>query len=113
MPSLATKTHKANPQWQLLNVRGEERRIEHSPRLVSDDMHALRQAALAGLGVVQLPVMAIREPLAAGALERVLPEWAPPPGVVHAVFASRRGMLPAVRQLVDFLAEGYRKLAVK
>ncbi|MGB8634615.1 MAG: hypothetical protein WCD36_04960 [Rhodanobacteraceae bacterium] len=36
-----------------------------------------------------------------------------PAGVVHAVFASRRGMLPAVRQLVDFLAEGYRKLAVK
>ncbi|MGB8634617.1 MAG: LysR family transcriptional regulator [Rhodanobacteraceae bacterium] len=108
LPSLATKTHKANPQWQLLNVRGEERRIEYSPRLVSDDMHALRQAALAGLGVVQLPVMAIREPLAAGALERVLPEWAPPPGVVHAVFASRRGMLPAVRKLVDFLAEKYQ-----
>ncbi len=112
LPSLATRTRKANPQWRLLDARGEERLVVHDPRLVSDDMQALRQAALAGLGVVQLPVMAIREPLAAGALERVLPEWAPPPGVVHAVFASRRGMLPAVRQLVDFLAENYRKLEI-
>ena len=112
LPSLATRTRKANPQWRLLDARGEERLIVHDPRLVSDDMQALRQAALAGLGVVQLPVMAIREPLAAGALERVLPEWAPPPGVVHAVFASRRGMLPAVQATGRFSGRELRKLEI-
>jgi hypothetical protein len=28
-----------------------------------------------------------------------------PQGICHAVFASRRGMLPAVRVFIDFLAE--------
>jgi hypothetical protein len=35
----------------------------------------------------------------------VLPEWTLPQGICHAVFASRRGMLPAVRVFIDFLAE--------
>ena len=35
----------------------------------------------------------------------VLPEWSLPQGICHAVFASRRGMLPAVRVFIDFLAE--------
>jgi DNA-binding transcriptional LysR family regulator len=28
----------------------------------------------------------------------------PPRGVIHAVFPSRRGLLPAVRGFIDFLA---------
>jgi hypothetical protein len=37
----------------------------------------------------------------------VLPQWAPQAGVVHAVFPSRRGLLPSVRALLDFLAAEY------
>ena len=40
-----------------------------------------------------------------GELEVVLPEWSIPQGICHAVFASRRGLLPAVRVFIDFLAE--------
>jgi hypothetical protein len=35
----------------------------------------------------------------------VLPDWSLPQGICHAVFASRRGLLPAVRVFIDFLAE--------
>jgi DNA-binding transcriptional LysR family regulator len=35
----------------------------------------------------------------------VLPGWAPRPGVIHAVFPSRRGLIPAVRHFLDFLGE--------
>ena len=41
----------------------------------------------------------------AGRLVRLLPEWAPARGIVHAVFASRRGLAPAVRSFLDFLGE--------
>ena len=37
--------------------------------------------------------------------EIVLPNWRVPQGIYHAVFASRRGILPAVRVFIDFLAE--------
>ena len=40
-----------------------------------------------------------------GELEVVLPEWSLPQGICHAVFASRRGLLPAVRVFIDFRAE--------
>jgi len=34
-------------------------------------------------------------------------DWAPPREIVHAVFPTRRGLLPAVRMLIDFLAERF------
>ena len=40
-----------------------------------------------------------------GELEVVLPQWSLPQGACHAVFASRRGLLPAVRVFIDFLAD--------
>jgi DNA-binding transcriptional LysR family regulator len=48
-------------------------------------------------------VIMIWEDLAAGRLVEVLPGWHPPAGIVHATFASRRGLLPSVRALLDFL----------
>lgn len=43
----------------------------------------------------------------AGALTRLLPGWKTPGGIVHAVFPSRRGVIPAVRVLLDFLVAGF------
>jgi DNA-binding transcriptional LysR family regulator len=68
-------------------------------------MTALRQAALRGAGVVQLPCIVVEEDLAAGRLVDILPHWLPRSGLVHAVFPSRRGLIPGVRTLIDFLVE--------
>jgi len=65
--------------------------------------------AAAGVGVAYLPQFVVQECLSRGALERVLPEFSLPPGLLHAVFPSRRGMVPAVRALIDALAEGLRE----
>ena len=40
-------------------------------------------------------------------LPEVLPEFKVAPGIVHVVFASRHGMTPAVRALIDALAAGF------
>lgn len=40
-----------------------------------------------------------------GKLVDVLPGWAPKGKVVHALFLSRRGVLPAFRQLLDYLTQ--------
>ena len=37
----------------------------------------------------------------------VLPEWQPAEGVITAVFPSRRGLMPSVRSLIDFLGEAF------
>jgi DNA-binding transcriptional LysR family regulator len=51
--------------------------------------------------------VAVRDDLAAGRLVEMLPGWAPKCGIVHAIFPSRRGLLPSVRTLIDFLAEEF------
>jgi DNA-binding transcriptional LysR family regulator len=91
--------------WDLIGAGGESERIEHAPRLVCHDFVVLRSAVLEGLGIALLPENVARADLESGRLERVLPAWNVPQGVCHVVFPSRRGMLPAVRAFIDFLAE--------
>jgi DNA-binding transcriptional LysR family regulator len=74
-------------------------------RLVSGEFALLLEAARRGLGVALLPEFVCAPALASGELEVVLPDWSAPEGTMHFVYPSRRGMLPGVRALVDFLAE--------
>ena len=66
-------------------------------------MAALREAAIKGVCIVQLPTMMVWQDVQAGRLTHVLPQWTPKSGIIHAVFPSRRGLLPSVRALVDFM----------
>ncbi len=103
LPSLDLGPPQRDHVWQLSHADGRTAAVRHTPRLVTDDLAALREAAYAGAGVVQLPVMMVWEDLASGKLIDVLQGWQPPAGIVHATFASRRGLLPSVRALLDFL----------
>lgn len=91
--------------WLLTGPGGVQVSVEHQPRLLCHDFVVLHAAARAGLGVARLPEMVVREDLRAGVLRRVLPEWTTPQGIMHAVFPTRRGLLPAVRAFIDFLAQ--------
>lgn len=104
LPSLDQGPARRDHAWQLHHVDGQSAVVPHQPRLVTDDMATLREAALAGLGIVQLPTMMIWQDVEAGRLIHALPDWRPRAGVIHAVFPSRRGLLPSVRALLDFLA---------
>jgi DNA-binding transcriptional LysR family regulator len=91
--------------WQLVGPDGREHVHAHAPRYVADDLSTRLVAAIAGVGAAILPDFMCREAREAGDLVEVLPGWAPPPGIVHAVYPARRGLVPAVRVLLDFLAE--------
>ena len=110
LPSMDLGMPQNEHVWNLRGPDGAHAAVHHRPRLVTRGMLTLRAAALAGVGVVQLPKMMMREQIARGELMQVLPGWAPRREIVHAVFASRRGLLPAVRALLDFLAERFERL---
>lgn len=105
LPSLDVGPFQQDHHWQLEGPDAQLATISHRPRLIVSDMKTLRDAALAGLGIVQLPVLMVWRDLEAGRLIHALPQWRPRAGIVHAVFPSRRGLLPAVRLLLDFLAK--------
>lgn len=109
-PSLSHGTPQDEHVWILLDPDNAQASFRHTPKFVSNDMIALRSAAATGIGVVKLPAMFIQEELANGSLVNVLPEWTLNREIIHAVYPSRRGLLPSVRALIDFLAQRYGEL---
>lgn len=107
-PSLDFHTLPGTHTWTLENQDGQTATVFHEPRLVTDDMTTLRTIALTGAGIVELPTIMVWQDIEAGRLVPVLPDWHPKAGIVHAVFPSRRGLMPAVRTLLDFLAHECR-----
>jgi DNA-binding transcriptional LysR family regulator len=107
LPSLAWDPAKLEHEWCLDGPDGATATVRHKPRFITEDMVALRLAALRGVGVCQFPTFVVQGDVRAGRLIDILPEWAPKAGIIHAVFPTRRGLLPSVRALLDFLAKEY------
>ena len=103
--ALSINEDEARQRWELHGPDGAVRRVELKPRVSGFDFPMLQSLAAQGVGITLLPETLCAMAVRAGELEVVLPEWRLPQGICHAVFASRRGLLPAVRVFIDFLAE--------
>ena len=95
----------ARQRWELHGPNEQVERVELKPRVSGFDFPMLMSLARQGVGITLLPETICADAVRNGELEVVLPEWRLPQGIFHAVFASRRGLLPAVRVFIDFLAE--------
>jgi DNA-binding transcriptional LysR family regulator len=104
-PTLAMSAADGRASWRLVGPDKQEHEFQHRPVYTANDMLTLKHSVAKGLGMCILPDYMCRRELRLGELEQVLPGWSPQPGVVHAVFPSRRGLLPAVRRFLDFLGE--------
>lgn len=80
---------RARPQthWPLVGPRGRFVEAPVSGRFACSDVRAQADAVYAGLGIGLRPAGEVREAVAAGTLERVLPGWSLAPLAVH-------GLLP-------------------
>ncbi len=99
-------------EWHLETDDGQTRMLRHEPRIGCGDFGAVRDAAVAGLGIALLPDSLCREALDRGSLVHVLSEWRGFRGVVHLVFTTRKGLPRAVRALIDHLAAGFNKARI-
>lgn len=104
-PALATDAGEGGQSWSLVHNDGRVVQVAIQPRLVSGEFAVLLEATCRGTGVALLPESVCAHALEDGTLERVLPQWRGPEGTMHFVYPSRRGLLPRVRALVDFLAD--------
>lgn len=107
IPTLSMAARDGRIVWQFTSLSGQNLGVTIMPRLATDDLLTLKSAAISGLGVALIPEHLATEEVETGALLRVLPELKTPGGIIHAVFPSRRGMIPAVRALLDFLVTGF------
>lgn len=107
LPTLDLESHHQTHAWELFNEEHGALEVRHDPRLCSDDMIMLKKAAVAGIGFLMLPSMILADELGDGRLVPVLPQWRRRTGLIHAVYPSRRGLLPSVRTLIDFLVHRF------
>lgn len=92
--------------------RGEEQiQVGVRSHFSANEATALLRAALAGGGLALQPTYLANPHLADGSLQRVLPHWALPDMAIYALYTSRRHMSPAVRALLDFLADRFASIA--
>ncbi|AWH27896.1 MULTISPECIES: LysR family transcriptional regulator [Stenotrophomonas] len=91
-------------QWPLQGPGGEVR-VAVNSILQANNGDVLREAAIAGLGVILQPDFLLEQALADGRLVRVLPEWEVPPIGIFAVYTSRSHLAPKVRSFIDYLVD--------
>lgn len=113
LPTLAATDQMGEIVWEFKDRQGAPAVIRHEPRMTCVDLTALREAAMAGLGIALLPDHVCRAQVAEGRLVTVFPDWRTEEGIVHLVFTTRRGLPPAVRALIDLLAATFRCTGVE
>ncbi len=90
--------------------RGQQaERVAVQPRLKANNVFAVRDAAVAGLGIAQLPMLFAGAAVRAGQLRAVLTDWSLPTVPVHALFASARYLTPKVRAFIDLAVEAMHR----
>ena len=89
--------------------KNRQKKIKVNPVVMGSDLMMLAQLARQNCGIVLLPDSIVQDYVQTGELVRVLPDWKAAHGIFHAVYPSRRGLLPAVRVFIDYLVEQLSK----
>lgn len=79
--------------------------LQNTPVLTSNCFWLCRQAALEGLGVVQLPGTLCQKDIQQGKLQPILQDWLPTDNPILAVFPSRKMLSLHVRTFLEMLQE--------
>ncbi|TWG88503.1 DNA-binding transcriptional LysR family regulator [Cupriavidus gilardii J11] len=101
------------PTWSFEPIRGNGARqsVAIQGGFAANNSEALRDAALAGLGIALVPDFTAQADLQSGRLVQVLPGWRPTGAFGEHIYAIRpySPLVPrAVRALVDYLREALR-----
>lgn len=84
---------------------GKEKNIRVKGRIRYNSGYGLVDAALKGLGIVQLPDYYVQEHIASGELMTLLDKYREPEEGVWAVYPQNRHLSPKIRLFVDYLAD--------
>ena len=90
--------------WHFVE-KGIEKNLRVSGSIQYNSGYSLVDAALKGLGIVQLPDYYVQKHLASGALVSLLDDYREPKESIWALYPHNRQLSPKIRLLVDYLAE--------
>ena len=100
-------------QFLLSGPNNIQKKVKVNPVIMGSNLLMLTELASQNCGIALLPDSIAQNFVESGQLVRVLPEWTAPHGIFHAVYPSRRGLLPAVRVFIDYLVEELAQCTTK
>lgn len=92
-------------QFSLTHTNGHQITVNFQPILESNEWLILKHAALAHLGITLIPQEICYEEINSGLLVPILTDWSLATASLYIIYPSRRGLVPAVRSFIDFVAE--------
>lgn len=95
--------------WDLYDAKEQLVRTKIAPYLKASDGQFLRDAAVAGLGIVLLPTFIVYQQIDSGALQPLLTEFHAAPLTAYAIYPQTRHLSQRVRAFVDFLVKRFEK----
>jgi DNA-binding transcriptional LysR family regulator len=93
--------------WSLTDTKGETTRTKIHPYLKATTGEFLRDAALAGLGIILIPSFIAYKEIERGELVPLLKEYKPLQINAHAIYPPTRHLSHRVRAFVDFLVKRF------
>ena len=91
--------------WRFRGKGGPWVKAQGRSRLRLDSAEAIRDAALAGLGIALLPDFLVADDLVAGRLRQVLPSLETDDAKIVALYPDKRLLEPRVRRFIDLMVE--------
>lgn len=91
--------------WEYVDKGGVPHRLPMRCSVVVNGTDAYHAACLAGLGLIQAPLLGMRRHVEAGTLVPVMPAFAAPPLPVSLLYAHRRQVPPRVRAMLDWITQ--------
>ncbi len=101
--TLSMNEDEAHQYWELTDTSYTIQRIKINPKVMASNLSMLLQLTVQGAGIALLPESICAEQVRNGQLKVILPAWDIPEGTFHAIYPSRRGLLPAIRTFIDYL----------
>lgn len=102
---LSLSEEHLDQQFILHGPDNQLKKVKVSPTVMGTNIYMLAQLASQNCGIALLPDTAAVDFVKSGQLVQILPDWKAAHGIFHAVYPSRRGLLPAVRVFIDYLVE--------
>ncbi|MBX4865019.1 LysR family transcriptional regulator [Rhizobium sophorae] len=91
--------------WRFRQEGGSWIKAHGRSRLRLDSGEAIRDAALAGLGIALLPDFLVADDLAAGRLRQILPDLETDDAKIVTLYPDKRLLEPRVRRFIDLMVE--------
>lgn len=96
--------------WTMRNAAGEEALLDLPALAVLSDPHAVRSAALMGVGVAVLALADVLDQLEQGSLVRLLPDWYVDAGSISLYYPSRAQLPAKTRVFIDAVLKAFEEM---